>query len=225
MAGGADSITVKAAKCIETAEMICIPQAQKEKCRAYLIAEQTVPGLKDKECLAFDFKMTRNDSELERMHQSIYQEIRKMLLAGKTIAFLTIGDPTIYSTFMYIAEKAGAEGFPVEIVSGIPSFVAAAASFGIPLCEKDEELHIGTGQSDIEKLMRLPGTKVIMKPGKKLPEIKSVLRRLETETKSKVYAISDCGWPNEVKYCDIEAIPDEDGYMTTIIVKDQMQRI
>ena len=133
--GDPDMMTLRAAALIRTADCICLPQSPKEKCRAYRIARQAVPELENRACVCFDFTMTRDEAELSKIHQGIYGEIRKLLTEGKTAAFLTIGDPAVYSTFGYLMELALKDGFDAETVSGVTSFSTAAAGLGISLCE------------------------------------------------------------------------------------------
>ncbi len=53
---------------------------------------------------------------------------------------MTIGDPMIYSTFIYIMEELEGEGedIDIEIIPGIPSFVASAAEAKVPLTVKGD---------------------------------------------------------------------------------------
>ena len=210
--GDPDMITLKAVKCIKAADIIFCPR---ESSRAWSIAAQAVPEIREKECLFHDFKMTCDKNELKRIHESAYQEIRDLLTGGKSVAFLTIGDPTVYSTFTYVAGKAAADGFRVETISGVASFLAAASRLGISLCEGNEELHIGTDES----LLSLPGTKILMKCGTKLPLIKDALSRMEKTKNIQVYAVRDCGMESEKVFFGASGIPAE-GYMTTVIVKE-----
>ena len=64
------------------------------------------------------------------------------LREGKNAVFLTLGDPTVYSTFTYIEKRIKKRGYETGIVSGIPSFCAAAACMDVPLTEWNQELHI-----------------------------------------------------------------------------------
>ena len=49
---------------------------------------------------------------------------------GKTVVFLTLGDPTIYSTYWYVHKRVAARGYAAELVPGVPSFCAAATAMG-----------------------------------------------------------------------------------------------
>ena len=58
------------------------------------------------------------------------------------MVFLTLGDPTVYSTYWYVHKRVAARGYAAELVPGVPSFCAAAAAMGRALCEDGEMLHI-----------------------------------------------------------------------------------
>ena len=51
----------------------------------------------------------------------------KLLDEGKSIAMLALGDIGIYSTYAYVHKRLLKEGYDVEMVSGIPSFVLEQA--------------------------------------------------------------------------------------------------
>lgn len=252
--GAPDLLTLRAVDIIRNADIICIPQEDKNSCRAYQIAEEAVPEISEKECVCFDFKMTRDEEELRRIHADAYRRIKNLLTGGRTAAFLMIGDPSVYSSFSYIAKLAvddqakeaeakkteakeadvktiegieaedGCDASDTRIkvinVSGISSYHEIAARLGISLCEGDEELHIGTGNGNIEELLALPGTKVIMKCGKITGVIRECLRNIGKYRNITVYGVADCGLHDEKVYYGVEELPDSSDYMTTIIVKE-----
>ncbi|WP_411655745.1 SAM-dependent methyltransferase [Anaeromassilibacillus sp. SJQ-1] len=65
---------------------------------------------------------------------TVAEELKK----NQDIALLTLGDPSIYSTCMYIQNQIRAMGFSYQMVAGVPSFCAAAASLGESLTEADQ---------------------------------------------------------------------------------------
>lgn len=211
-------LTLKAVKALKDADVLCLPQASKENCRAYQIALAAVPELEEKECLCLDFRMIRDPAEKERMHAGLYEQVKTVYEKGLNLVFLTIGDPGVYSTFSYLSERALVDGLSVEVVEGVPSFCSAAAALGISLCLGDDELHIATGQDDLETVLCYSGTKVIMKCGRKMGQLKELLLREESRG-AKVYAVSECGAPEEKKYYSAAELPEEANYMTTVIVK------
>lgn len=90
---------------------------------------------------------------------------------AKTVVFLTLGDPTIYSTYWYVHKRVAARGYAAELVPGVPSFCAAAAAMGRALCEDGEMLHIiPATHGRAEEGLALSGSKVLMKTGKSVLE-------------------------------------------------------
>ena len=58
-----------------------------------------------------------------------------LLKAGKKIAFLALGDPMFYSTYIYVFRLLENEGYPIETIPGIPAFCAIGSKLGYPLVE------------------------------------------------------------------------------------------
>ena len=87
---------------------------------------------------------------------------------------------------------------------------------GIPLVNGKEELHIIPASYQIEDALGQPGVKVLMKSGKKLSEVKSLLERQGRDVKM----VENCGMENEKIYGSIKEIPDEAGYYSLLIVRD-----
>ena len=162
--------------------------------------------------------MIKDKEILKTKHREIFDGVKKYIEEGKNVTFLTIGDPNVYSTFSYIAELAKEENIEVNTVNGINSFCAAATALGISLCEGEEQLHVIADTSDIEEALKLSGTKVIMKCARSMPYIKKCLS--EYKDSIEVYAVSECGTANERCFYGIDELPDESGYMMTIIVKE-----
>lgn len=107
-------------------------------------------------------------------------------------------------------------GYEVEIVSGIPSFCAVAARLNMGLVEKAQPLHVIPASYQIDEALRLPGTKVLMKAGKKMKEVKEKLKAMQADA----VMIENCGMEEEQIYRNAEEIPEQAGYYSLIIVKE-----
>lgn len=110
------------------------------------------------------------------------------------MAFLTIGDPSVYSTYGYIHRRIAAWGGNVKMISGVPSFCAAAASLGISLGDNRDEIHVIPGSYEVEETMALSGTRVYMKSGKSLAHLKALLEEQQKEKKMSVYCVENAEW-------------------------------
>ncbi len=118
------------------------------------------------------------DSGYERAARAI----TTWLEAGEDVAFVTLGDPHIYSTFTSIA-AAVIRMLPVveiETVEGIMAFQSLAARTSTTVCDAEESLTLVTAIRDTSALERhlTDGTTaiVVYKGGSRLPEIASLLR-------------------------------------------------
>ena len=185
-------------------------------CVAYQIALGAVPELADKRKLYLPMPMIKEKEKLKRMHDLAAEAVIDYLQEGKKVVFLTLGDPTVYSTYMYVHHRVKQRGFATEIVPGIPSFCAASARLDDSLVENKEELHVIPASYGIEKSLELPGTKVLMKSGRKMPEVKRILKA----GNAKVKMIENCGMENEKVYYSVDDIPENAGYYSLLIVKE-----
>lgn len=215
--GDPELLTVKAVKIITESDVIAVPSAEKENSAAFQIAVQAVEGLENKECVSLPLPMTKDCEKLHKSHENVADKITELLEQGKTVAFLTLGDPTIYSTYLYIHQRIVDKGYQASIISGIPSFCAVSAKLNMGLVEKAEPLHIIPASYPIEEAMNFSGTKVLMKAGKKIGSVKDLLLKLG----KKAVMIENCGMESEKIYDSTEKIPENSGYYSLIIVKEK----
>lgn len=130
-------------------------------------------------------------------------------------------DPTVYSSFSYIRHILEDEGYTVELVSGITSFCAAAARLGVSLAEWNESLHIMPVLHNGGKIpFSSAGNYALMKPAGKISEVKKMLSGSGFE----IFAAENCGMDNEKLYRSAEEIPDDAGYFTLIIAKENAEK-
>ena len=219
--GDPELVTVKALRCMEKSDLIVLPAEDPVGCHAYQIARQAYPGIEKKELVCLPFPMTKEKEKLRRAHEEIFARIVSYLTEGKIVAFLTIGDPSVYSTYGYIHRRVAAWGGNVKMISGVPSFCAAAASLGISLGDNRDEIHVIPGSYEVEETMALSGTRVYMKSGKSLARLKALLEEQQKEKKLSVYCVENCGMADERIRLGAEALEENGSYLTTLIVKDE----
>ena len=140
--GDPELITFKAARIIQQCPILAVPQTGDSRRVALSIASQAIADLEQKEILSLPFPMTKNQEELDRNRDRIAGLITAKLLAGHDIAFLTLGDPTVYSTYWYIHQRILAQNLSAEMIPGVPSFCAVAAKLNLALAEAGFSLFI-----------------------------------------------------------------------------------
>ena len=107
--GDPESLTFKAV-IIGECKVIAIPGDDKKSCLAWKSVEKMVRGMQDKQILYIDMPMTKDREVLSQAHKKAAELIERELSKGEDVAFLTIGDPGVYSTYMYIHRELEGAG-------------------------------------------------------------------------------------------------------------------
>ncbi len=214
--GDPEQMTLKAVRTIREHTFIAVPGTELRETVAYKIAVRAVPELAEKELLAVEMPMVKDRERIERSHEEAADFLETYLKRGMDVVFLTLGDPTIYSTYMYVHQKIRARGYETEVVSGIPSFCAAAACMNIPLTEWNEELHVIPAVHNIEQDLSYPGTRVLMKSARKISQVKAKL----VADGDEVFMVENCGMETQRTFTRAEDIPEDAGYYSLIIAKE-----
>lgn len=214
--GDPELVTLKALRVINACSYIAYPGKVKEETYAYQIIAPIAENLDKKVFLDCYVEMTKDRVILDRNYDGAAEKIAAVLATGEDVAFITIGDPTLYATYMYIHQRIENMGYQAELISGIPSFCAAAARMDVSLVERSEQLHVIPSSYQIEEALKLPGTKVLMKAASKLKEVKQQLMALDAE----VYMVENCGMETERIFRSAAEIDENAGYLSLIIVKD-----
>lgn len=214
--GDPELMTIKAVRRIQACAVLGIPHKDKTRCIAYRIAVQAVPEMEDKELLCVDMPMTKDPELLLKSHKAGAKLLAQKLSEGTDVAFLTLGDATVYASSTYLMEGIEQLGYEAQLINGIPSFCAAAAKLNAALVRNTEELHILPASYQIEEGLKLPGVKILMKAGRSFTEVK----RLLEQGNYQVSMVENCGMPEERVYTQLEDIPEWAGYYSLFIVRD-----
>ncbi|MDR1612531.1 MAG: precorrin-2 C(20)-methyltransferase [Planctomycetota bacterium] len=198
-------MTLKAVEVIRKCGVVAAPRTPGGATIALDIARRAM-DLGDKAILALDFAMSPDAAARRLSHAAAANKLREALDAGNSVAMLSLGDVTIYSSFRYVADLLAPEGYAIEMIAGVPSFCAAAAALGVPLTAMDTPLLIvpdGAGEA------RMPpgGNTVVvyMKSGRRLSDL--LLRLRAAGRLDDAMLVQDCGLPNErivpkLTHCD-----------------------
>ncbi|WP_368488660.1 cobalt-factor II C(20)-methyltransferase [Clostridium sp. BJN0013] len=168
--GDSELLTLKALKVIEKCEVVVAPSSMAGgRSIALDTAKQFIR--EDSEIIVKHFPMGGEQQE-GKIYEA-FQVIEQKIQEGKNVAFLTIGDPLIYSTYIYLLKYIEEKGYSTETVPGITSFCACASVAKEALVIGDEPLLIVPGNR--LDAIRDEKNVVIMKVYKKEEEIVNYL--------------------------------------------------
>ncbi|NOZ69449.1 MAG: precorrin-2 C(20)-methyltransferase [Deferribacteres bacterium] len=216
--GDHELITVKAKRILEESDIVVVPQSNEQgRSVAREVILHYIDASKIRMCY---IPMTNNREELARKYTRLAEEIKGMVEEGKAVAYVTQGDPTIYSTSNYLTERLRAVGVQVRHVPGISSINAAASMLGVPLSIKKGNFGVYEMPSDpaaaADLIQRHPTT-VFMKVNNRLPVLIETVKRLKPE---EAFLVRRIGLDGEAVYDMLNgAPPPESAYLSVAIIK------
>lgn len=211
-------LTLKAIETIRDADYVAYPTSGKSTSNiAFEIVKEYI---KDKKTLQYLMPMSRDKEYVQRCHEECAMDIKKYLEAGKTVAFITLGDPSIYSTYMYIHKKIKEMGFQTQLIPGITSFCAAAASLDDSLCEGGEPLIIVPASYDaLDQTINYQGNKVYMKSGRSIVELREKLREKNMLPRTKM--VVKATMEDEEIFESLDDIDEHTSYFSIVVVREE----
>ncbi|MFY9638930.1 MAG: precorrin-2 C(20)-methyltransferase [Methanobacterium sp.] len=215
--GDTDLLTIKAAKILRNVDVVCSPRSSESKNSLALSIVQPVLNerVDNYEILDPLFPMVEDKLTLNRYWDQAAASISKKLNNGKDVAFITLGDPTIYSKFSYVAKRLIELSFEIVVIPGVTSFTGCAAAAGISLGEKDEIVVIVPKVDDrLAQIMEYGDTFVIMKTSRHSKALEEIVSK-DNRAKS-IISVQNCSMQNENVF---EGFSKDKKYLSTTIVK------
>lgn len=215
-------VTLKAKEILDRADIIFVPKGSEDGSSwARSIVEAVIT--KERDFRELTFPMTTDKLVLEKYWMNAASSIAKEVNKGKEVAFVTIGDPFIYSTYVYLLRTLR-RNFPdieVETVPGVSSFNAASSRAHFSLVEGYERLAVVPVTRDLRKLKETLvefDTVVLMKVGSKLDKVIPLLKELGLIKKAVL--ISRVGHKDEKVIYNLDVLKDKKvGYLSVILVR------
>ena len=217
--GDPELITLKAARILKEAPVICVPRGKRDGQSVALDIVKGAVDLKDKEMLEVHFPMTKG-SQREVLTPAA-EQVLKVLDEGRDVAFPTLGCSVLYSTFfhLYDAMLSLDPKVKIEVVPGVSSINASAARAGINLTLSGDRLAVIPAAYLEGHALELKDfeTIVLMKVNNKIDMIKKTLEKdglLESAT-----YVSRVGMEGEDVRPLSEVKQDNAHYFSTVIVR------
>jgi precorrin-2/cobalt-factor-2 C20-methyltransferase len=220
--GDPELLTLKAQRVLSQAPVICAPQSDTaQESYAFNIVRDIIDPAKQ-EILRFQFP-TDDADEAAGVWRTAADAIAQRLRRGQDVAFITEGDPMLYSTFAYVLEAMRSENadLPVQIVPGVSSVMAAAASASVPLVTHGQRLVILPavyGIDDLKEAIASYDTVVLMKVNRTLVQALANLENLGLAGKA-IY-VRRATTAHEQVVRDLDQLSEEDfDYFSLLIIR------
>ena len=213
--GDPELLTLKAVRILREADVIAVPDKGSGEKTAFRIVQEYVA---DKTILTCVTPMVRDQAVLDAAHDQIAADICALLEDGKNVAFITLGDPTVYATYMYIHRRVLSRGYEAVLVPGVPSFCVVAARLNTSLCEQSQRLLIvPASHKDMEDCLNVDANLVFMKAGREIGALREKLA--EHGLLEHASLVANCGMEGEQVWEHFADMPENTGYFSVVLVK------
>ncbi|MEM3089061.1 MAG: precorrin-2 C(20)-methyltransferase [Candidatus Nitrosotenuis sp.] len=199
--GDPELLTVKAVKAIQSAEVIACPTAKEGKPSIALSVVESLIG--NPEIVNLVFPMVKDKDTLESTWEKNTQILANKVLEGKKVVYLTVGDPYLYSTWIYLHRELQLK-FPqikISVIPGIVSMFTFASKVGISLAEGAETMAVIPSCYDLSRVRETAkncDTMIFLKDGRYFDQVIKLLKESGFSDDS-IFAIGqDLGTPNEI---------------------------
>ncbi|MEW6713592.1 MAG: precorrin-2 C(20)-methyltransferase [Nitrospirota bacterium] len=226
--GDPELLTLKAVRIIKESPVLCVPKGREEGSSLALSIVEKAVDLKGKEIIESHFPMVKTRTQREEKNglddkwNEIAETILGKLRKGAYVAFLTLGDPALYSTFFYLYDKLLElqPDLDIRIIPGVSSVNASAARAGISLGLGNDRIAVlpANYMNDLKPALESFDTVVLMKVSKVFNEIVEMLSDMNLIENA--VCISNAGMDDEKIFRNIREAGEEDlNYFSTLIVK------
>ncbi len=215
--GDPRQVTLAALDALRAAARVVAPSSSAEAVgRAESVVRQVCP----------EMATTRLVIPMGSSPRSVYRDAARQIAGwldlDEAVAFVTLGDPNVYSTFTSLAAavREVRPETPIRTVPGIMAFQVLAASASTTVLDGTQSMTLTTGLDDLDRLddaLENPAeTVVVYKGGRRFPEIAkraASAGRLEGAVAGELL-----GMPGErvVPLADVAGTPS--AYLSTIII-------
>jgi precorrin-2/cobalt-factor-2 C20-methyltransferase len=202
--GDPELLTVKAVNAIHNADVILCPASKEDRPSIALsVVSSLIDKSKNQEIIKLIFPMTKDRQILEKTWKQNAKIMAEVVLSGKNAVYLTVGDPYLYSTWIYM-HKEIEKNFPtvkISVIPGIVSLFTFASKVGVSIAEGAEKVSIIPSCYDlttVKEIAKNSETLVFLKDGRYFDQVVNLLKEAGFPSNS-IFAIGqDLGTKDEV---------------------------
>ena len=202
--GDPELLTVKAVKSIKNADVIMCPTSKEGKpSMALSVVSSIVDEANKQQIVNLIFPMTKDKEILENTWKKNARILADSVISGKKVVYLTVGDPYLYSTWIYLHREITKEHpeIKITVIPGIVSMFTFASKVGISLAEGAEKMAVIPSCYDLSRVKEIAkncDTMVFLKDGHYFDQVIKLLREAGFSENS-VFAIGqDLGTDQEI---------------------------
>lgn len=224
--GDPELMTLKTVRILKEVPCVFVPKGREEGSSLALSIVQKSLSLDGKEIVEAFFPMKKTmgggKEDLDQQWNETVDAVLNRLDRGIDAAFITIGDPGIYSTFFYLYDRLlkRRPSLAIEIVPGISSINAAAARAGLFLGLGNERIAVLPANylDSLEEMLEKFDTVVLMKVNKVFDTVRDVLVKMNLADRA--VFVARTGMDDERVCHDIRKVTMEDlNYFSLMIVR------
>ena len=202
--GDPDLLTVKAVKTIQNADVIMCPASKEDRPSIALsVVDSLIDKSKNQEIVKLIFPMTKDKDVLERHWKENSKIMAEKVLSGNNVVYLTVGDPYLYSTWIYMHREIS-QNHPtmkITVIPGIVSMFTFASKVGISIAEGAEKVSIIPSCYDLTSVKEIAKNSevlVFLKDGRYFDQVIELLKESGFPDNS-IFAIGqDLGTEKEI---------------------------
>ena len=202
--GDPELLTVKAVNAIKAADTIMCPASNEDRPSIVLsIISPIIDKTKNQEIIRLIFPMTKDKDVLEATWKKNAKIMAEKVLSGKNVVYITIGDPYLYSTWIYMHReiKASHPEMKISVVPGIVSIFSFASKIGVSVAEGAEKVSVIPSCYDlttVKEIARNSESMIFLKDGRYFDQVIQILKDAGFPDSS-IFAIGqDLGTDHEI---------------------------
>ncbi len=226
--GASDLLTLRAVRVLETVDVLALPRSSDFGVSvAWAIIAPVVGERATKERLRLTFPMSKDPNEVRPRVLAAVDAIGSHLALSRSVAFVTEGDPSVFSTFGYVRQEASRRwpDLRIEVVPGVTSITAVAGLGQVPLADGHERIAIVPATYGVDDLVDLFGrfdTVVLMKLGEEMPTILAALER--TGLTDRAFFVSKATMAEQRFVSDVRQLRRERGGCFSMMIVKRRDR-